>query len=272
MLLVLVPFVFWLIAFLALPFAGMLISSFQHADGQGFTFAQYVKALTHPLYTQSLLNSVWLSFVSSLVGLVIAVFASYSFTRFSAKTRDVLLNISNIFNNFSGVPLAFAFMIILGTNGMFTLLFDKLGMGFLNFDLRSLKGLIVVYTYFQIPLAILLVYPSLYAIREEWKESAALLGASTWQFWRYIGVPVLLPSLVGTFSVLFANAMGALATAYALTVRNVNLLTIQINSLVTGDVFPRQELGSALAVVLFVILLIALFINEKMLQLVRKGS
>lgn len=272
MLLILVPFFLWITAFLILPALGMVVSSFQNNGGQGFTLGQYAKAFTHPLYTRAIGNSVALSLFSSLAAIVVALFSAYSFTKFSRKTRDWLLNISNIFTNFAGVPLAFAFMVLYGSNGMFTLLLKKLGLSSLSFDLYSWTGLALVYFYFQIPLAILLIYPSLYAIKEEWKESAALLGATPRQFWQRIGIPVLLPGIVGTTSVLFANAMGAYATAYALVLRNFNLLPIQIGSLVTGDVFPRIELGSALAIILFLILMFAMLLNEKMLKLARKGS
>lgn len=271
MLLLLVPFCVWVIAFLILPAVGMLISSFQNEGGQGFTLGQYSKALTHPLYKTAILNSVMLSLVSSVIAIVIAVIGAYSFTTFSSKVRDRMLNISNVMTNFAGIPLAFAFMVLYGTNGMFTLLFKKLGLSFLTFDLYSWTGLGMVYIYFQIPLAILLIYPAMYAIKTEWKEASSLLGANSFQFWLRIGVPVILPGIVGTFSVLFANAMGAYATAYALVLRNFNLLPIQIGGLVSGDVFPRIELGSAMAIILFVILMIAMLINEKMLKLARKG-
>lgn len=250
----------------------MLISSFQNEGGQGFTLGQYVKGLTHPLYTTAIKNSVVLSLVSALIGITVSVMAAYSFTTFSSKVRDRLLNISNIMTNFAGVPLAFGFMILFGTNGMLTLLFKEMGLDFLVFDLYSWKGLAWVYVYFQIPVGILLVYPSLYAIKQEWREAASLLGASTRQFWMRIGIPVLLPGIIGTFSVLFANAMGAYATAFALVLRNFNLLPIQIGGLVSGDVYPRNELGSALAIILFMILVIALLINEKMLKLARRGQ
>ncbi|MGF7048399.1 putative spermidine/putrescine transport system permease protein [Paenibacillus sp. DS2015] len=272
MLLFLVPFCIWVVAFLILPAAGMFISSFQNEGGQGFTLDQYSKVLTHPLYQTAIVNSVLLSLISSVIAIIIAVFGAYSFTTFSNKTRDGMLNVSNVMTNFAGIPLAFAFMVIWGSNGMFTLIFKKIGLSFLTFDLYSWTGLGLVYIYFQVPLAIMLIYPSMYAIRTEWKEAASLLGAGTWQFWRRIGIPVLLPGIVGTLSVLFANAMGAYATAYALVLRNFNLLPIQIGSLVSGDVFPRQELGSAMATILFIILLIAMLINEKMLKLARKGN
>jgi putative spermidine/putrescine transport system permease protein len=270
-LLVLVPFVIWILAFEILPLLGMLIASFQNDEGQGFTLGQYTKALSNPFYTQAIKNSIMISFYSSVVGTIIAMLCAYSITRFTSKIRDQLLMVSNMISNFAGVPLAFAYIILLGNNGMFTLLFQKLGWDVLgSFDLYSWTGLTVIYIYFQIPLAILLLYPSYYGVKEEWREASALLGASNRKFWRYIGIPVILPGVVGTFSILFANALGAYATAYALTTSNLNLLPIRIGSLVSGDVYPRPELGSALAIMLAVTMLAALFINERMLRWSRR--
>lgn len=76
-----------------------------------------------------------------------------------------------------------------------------------SFNLYSKGGLIVLYTYFQIPLGVLLLYPAFDALREDWRESASLLGASPWRYWRHIGLPVLAPALMGTFVILLANAL-----------------------------------------------------------------
>lgn len=272
MFLVLVPFFLWVIAFMILPVLGMVQASFQHDNGQGFTLGQYIKSLTHPRYLGSFRNSIILSLFSAFVGLAVATFAAYSFTRFSDKVRDRLLSFSNVMTNFAGVPLAYAFVIIFGMNGMLTNVLKKMGLDFLAFDVYSWTGLAMVYVYFQIPVGILLIYPALYGIREEWKEASALLGASGVQFWYRIGFPVLLPSLVGTFSVLFANAMGAYATAYALTLSNFNLTPIVIGALVSGDVYPREELASALAIIMFVILIVTMLISEKMAAIARRRS
>ncbi|WP_238590869.1 ABC transporter permease [Paenibacillus beijingensis] len=271
MLLVLLPLVIWICAFELVPIVQMIIMSFQTDDGQGFTLDQYVQSLTKPLYVQAILNDLKISFVSSVAALIIALVCAYSITRFTTKLRDTMLMISNMFTNFVGIPLAFSYMIMLGGNGMFTLLFRKLGFESLaSFDLYSEKGLMLLYVYYQIPLALLLVYPIYYGIREEWREASMLLGASIWQFWRRIGIPVMLPGILGTFSILLANAMGAYATAYALTGINYNLLPIRIAALVSGDIFPNFQLGSALAVILAVIMLLSLFFNDWMGRLSRR--
>ncbi|MFD0620853.1 ABC transporter permease [Paenibacillus sp. GCM10027629] len=271
MLLVCIPLLIWIVAFELLPIAGMLVMSFQDDSGQGFSLGQYIRTFTSDIYLQAIWNSLKVALISSIVGIIIALVCGYAITRLSEGFRDRMLMASNMITNFVGVPLAFAYMIMLGNNGAFTLLFQKLGLDSLSkFDLYTENGLLLLYIYYQIPLAILLVYPIFHGIREEWKEASALLGASAWRFWRHIGIPTMLPSILGTFSILIANALGAYATAYALTGSNFNLLSIRIAALVSGDIFPNFQLGSALAVILAIIMLLAMFLNEWMTRYSRR--
>jgi len=137
---------------------------------------------------------------------------------------------------------------------------------FSSFDLYSWGGLALVYVYFQVPLSLLLLYPSFYGIRDQWREAASLLGASRWQFWRTVGLPVLTPAIFGTLGILFANAMGAYATAYALVGGNYNLLAIRIGNLVAGNVYTQPQIGSALAVLLALTTLLAVYLNHVMVR------
>jgi putative spermidine/putrescine transport system permease protein len=270
-LLLLVPFVVIVVAFELLPLAAMTVDSIRGDGGKGWTVQQYVTALTNRFYLAALQNSVLISFFSSVTGIAVALVAAYSITRFTPKVREKILNISNMTSNFAGVPLAFAYIILLGNNGLFTLLFQRMGWDVLaGFDLYSWTGLAFVYVYFQIPLAVLLLYPTYFGIQEQWKESAALLGATPLQFWLHVGFPIILPGVVGTFSILFANAMGAYATAYALVGSNYNLLSIRIGSLVAGDVLTRPQLASALAVILGATMVGAMWVNERMMRRVRR--
>ncbi|MET3288890.1 ABC transporter permease subunit [Brevibacillus fluminis] len=267
----LLPFLFVTVAFMLLPLIAMVISSFTADGGGAWTLSQYATALTNKFYLVALKNSIFISFFSSIAGILIALFAAYSITRFSAKSREFILMLSNMTSNFAGVPLAFAYMILLGSNGLFTLLFKQWGWDvFASFDLYSWTGLAFVYFYFQLPLAILMLYPTYFGIHQQWRESATLLGASTFQFWRSIGIPVVLPGIAGTFSILFANAMGAYATAYALVGSNYNLLAIRIGTMVSGDIYVKPELAGALAVILAIIMVVAIWFNETMMRRVRR--
>jgi putative spermidine/putrescine transport system permease protein len=254
-------------AFQLAPILSMLTGSVKSEGGLGFTISYYSTILQSAYYLQAIKNSLLISVSSSVVGMIVGLICAYSITRFSPRMRDRLLMLSNMTSNFAGVPLAFAYIILLGNNGVFTLLFKQWGWNvFADFNLYSWTGLILVYVYFQVPLALLLLYPSFYGIRDQWKEAASLLGASKWKFWSTIGIPVLTPAVFGTLGILFANAMGAYATAYALVGGNYNLLAVRIGSLVSGDVVNQPQLGNALAVILALSTLLAVYLNHKMTQ------
>jgi putative spermidine/putrescine transport system permease protein len=267
----LLPFALLVAGFLILPLIGMIHDSFLADDGRTYTFEQYMTALASPYYSKGIINSLLISLYSSVIGLVIALAASYSITKMPKKIQTFMITFSNLTSNFSGVPLAFAYIILLGNSGVFTLLSKEWGWNLSeSFDLYSWSGLVVVYVYFQIPLAILLLFPAYSGIHKHWRESSALLGASTFQFWRHVGIPVLMPSVVGTFSILIANAMGTYATAYALVGSNYNLMTIRIGSLVAGDVAVQPQLGSALAVILGLLMVVAMWFNERLMRRFRR--
>ncbi len=153
-------------------------------------------------------------------------------------------------SNFAGVPLAFAFLATLGRLGLVTILLREwfgINIYAMGFNLLSFWGLTIVYLYFQIPLMILIITPALDGLKREWREAASILGATGFQYWRYVALPILLPSLLGTFALLFANAFGAVATAYALTGSSLSIVPIVLFAQIRGDVLQDPHLGYALA-------------------------
>ncbi len=99
--------------------------------------------------------------------------------------------------------------------------------------------------YFQIPLMVLILTPALDAMKKEWREASEILGASTWQYWRMVALPILWPSLLGTTLLLFANAFGAIATAYAADGSSLNIVPILLYAQIRGDVLHNPNLGYA---------------------------
>nr|WP_251702105.1 ABC transporter permease subunit [Pseudomonas boanensis] len=259
----LLPFALFFFAFQIAPLAWVAIHSLNTADGWGL--GNFVKVFSSKFYLQAIKHSLQIAFWSSLIGIVIAVIGSYSLRKVESKLRDFVMAFSNMTSNFAGVPLAFAFIILLGFNGALTILLKQSGL-IEDFNLYSKTGLIVLYTYFQIPLGVLLLYPAFDALREDWRESAELLGAGTWQFWRFIGLPVLTPALLGTFIILLANALGAYATVYALTTGNFNVLTIRIAAMVAGDIFLDPNMASALAMVLVGLMVLITVVHQWLLK------
>jgi putative spermidine/putrescine transport system permease protein len=235
------------------------------SEDEGWGLANFTTIFSSRFYLQAIGHSLEISFWSSVFGIIIAVLGSYSLRKVNSRLRNFVNAFANMTSNFAGVPLAFAFIILLGFNGTFTIMLKQAGV-IQDFNLYSETGLIILYTYFQIPLGVLLLYPAFDALREDWRESASLLGASGWQFWRHIGLPVLTPALIGTFVILLANALGAYATVYALTTGNFNVLPIRIAAMVSGDISLDPNMASALAVILVGMMTLVTVVHQWLLK------
>ena len=260
----LVPFAVFFIVFQIAPLVWVLIHSVQ-SEESGWGLANFIKIFNSKFYLQAIQHSLEISFWSSLFGIVIAILGSYSLRKVDSRLRNFVNAFANMTSNFSGVPLAFAFIILLGFNGSITIMLKQAGI-IQDFNLYSKTGLIILYTYFQIPLGVLLLYPAFDALREDWRDSASLLGANSWQFWRHIGLPVLTPALLGTFVILLANALGAYATVYALTTGNFNVLPIRIAAMVSGDISLDPNMASALAVILVGLMTLVTLVHQWLLK------
>lgn len=270
-LLALIPFLVLCVLFELIPIVYTIIRSFvPEGEDFGFTLVNYINIFTKPLYQKAIVNSLIISILSSIIGLIVAFIGAKAVHESKGKLNNIFMSILNMVSNFSGVPLAFAYIIMFGNVGVMTMIGSNYGIEFLaNFPLYSIFGLLLIYVYFQIPLSTLLLIPAFDAIRKEWKESNALLGGTNFTFWTKIGVPILMPSILSTFSVLFANALAAYASAYALLMNNVSLLPIRLSEQFVGDLVQRPEFGSAIAVVLMVFMIAAIMIQNKLT--VKKG-
>ncbi len=264
--LALLPFALIALGFELLPALRLVAGSL--SGEHGFTLANYQTIVTGRFYLKSLQNSLVLSLVSSLLGAAVGTMAAYALNRAGQRVRNAMMTFISITVNFAGVPLAFAFIIILGESGALTYLVKTFGVNLYDkgFSIYTWTGLSLVYLYFQIPLATLLIYPAFFGIRKDWMEAAANLGATPRQFWTYIGMPVLAPAVLGTFAILMANALGAYATAYALTTGIYNILPLRISRLISGEVSHDPGLASAAAVVLGLIMVFFLALNQMMLK------
>ncbi len=251
----LVPFLLFCLAFEIVPILLLLRDSLFTKTG-ALTPANYQHALA-PLYIRSFWNSIRLSGVTAFIGTLFGLLVGYNIFRWPSKrVQEILITLSDVTTNFAGAPLAFAFIIILGSNGLVTQFFLKnLNVAlYPTFSIYSFSGLILAYVYFQLPLMVLLIIPAFGGIKKEWRESATNLGAGTYQFWWNIGLPILLPSLIAGFVLLFANAFGAYATAYTLTGSRLSLVTLQIGFTITGEVLHDPGIGQAMSIISLLIM------------------
>jgi len=249
------PFILFALLFLIIPTFGLVVGAFQ--DPQGNFTLQNIIDLGTPQIVASFWISIRISAASALLGAAIGLVIALAIIRgrLPNAIRSTVMTFSGVASNFAGIPLAFAFLATLGRLGLVTVLLKLAGLDIYKsgFNLLSFWGLTITYLYFQIPLMILIIAPAIDGLKKEWGEAAATLGANKYQFWRYIGFPVLWPNLLGTLSLLFANAFGAIATAYALTGSSLNIVPILLHAQIRGDVLHNPGLGAALALGMIVI-------------------
>jgi putative spermidine/putrescine transport system permease protein len=244
------PFFLFALMFLILPTAYLVVGAFQNNQGE-FTL-ENIAALSQPSIVSAYWISIRISLASALLGALAGVAIAIAIVRggLPGWVRSATLTFSGVASNFAGVPLAFAFLATLGRLGLVTVLlrtwFD-INIYALGFNILSFWGLTLTYLFFQIPLMVVIITPAIDGLKKEWGEAAATLGATNLQYWRMVVIPVLWPSFLGTVVLLFANAFGAIATAYALTGSSLNIVPILLYAQIRGDVLHNPHLGYALA-------------------------
>jgi putative spermidine/putrescine transport system permease protein len=256
----LVPFLAYVAVFLIIPLFWIVKDAFQDPKTNSFTWSN-VNIAVHGSYLhgfeQSLLLSLIASVIPGIFGLLIAYAIFTAKGRGASSLRQVIITASGVFANFGGVPLAFLFIASFGSTALVTGWLSDIGLNIYNwgFSLYTMSGVALVYMYFQIPLMVLIILPALEGLRPAWREAAENLGARSWDYWRYVGGPVLLPSFMSCLMLLFGSALAAYATAEALTTGTIPLTSIQIGSFLNGNVIAGQEnVGDALALGMVVII------------------
>ncbi|MEP0804851.1 MAG: ABC transporter permease subunit [Chloroflexota bacterium] len=259
----LLPFLVFVVLFLFLPSLSLFIGGFQDPKGN-FTLENI-----RGLFTPFILNAYWvtikISFATAVMGGIVGFFLAYALVAGGVPhwVRSSLMTFCGVASNFAGVPLAQAFIFTLGRVGLLTIFLREvlnIDLYAQGFTLYSFWGLSVTYLYFQLPLMVLIITPPIEGLRREWREAAENLGATPSQYWWHVGIPVLMPSLLGSMILLFGNAFGAYATALSLTGGLINLVTILIGSQIKGDVLHNPNLGYALAFGMVVVMAVVMSI------------
>lgn len=258
----LLPFAAYLLVFLGGPLYFVISGALSDPDGRP-TLANVAAALTEPQYRGAVAGSLLVSAVTAVIGAVFGAFLAQAVltSRPGSPLRRVVSTASGVLAYFGGVPLAFAFVAALGQTGLATLWLRAAGIDLYaaGFRIDSLTGLALTYVYFQVPLMVILATPALEGLLPQWREAAENLGASAWQYWRHVALPVLAPSLAGATLVLFGNAFAAYATALALTSGFIPLVPTAIASTLSGNVLAgRQNVGLALGVVMVAVIAVVM--------------
>jgi putative spermidine/putrescine transport system permease protein len=263
--LALLPFHAYVGVFLILPTLIVAVGAFTTIDGRP-TLDNVSRLFTDRVFVDTFVRSIQLAVATAIGGAIIGGLLAWAVVRGDPNglLRQFVIAVSGVLAQFGGVMLAFAFLATFGFNALVPNFFkDVLHVDVLTDPtwLYGLTGLAVVYTYFQIPLMLIVFLPSLDGVRQEWYDASASLGGSSWSFWRHVGGPILAPSFLGALLLLFTNAFSAYATAAALISQGASIVTLQIGQAMQSEVVPGQEnVGKALALGMIVIVSLVMLV------------
>jgi putative spermidine/putrescine transport system permease protein len=255
------PFLLFVAVFLLYPTLVVVGGSFVDDDG-GLTL-ENVRAITGSPYVDGFVRSIQLSAVTAVLGAVFGALLAWAVVsgRPDGLLRRAVTAASGVLAQFGGVTLAFAFLATVGFEGLVTVWLRDRGLDIFAGGawIFELSGLVLVYTYFQIPLMVLVFLPALDGLKTQWREAAESLGGSTWDYWRHVGGPLLAPAFLGSMLLLFANAFSAYATAAALISQGSPIVPLQIRALQTSEVvLGQQNVGKALGLGMVVVVTVVM--------------
>lgn len=256
----LLPFLAFLMLFLVIPAVSVFQQSLKNADGSIGTesMAQAFRGQNRDAF----LFSITFSAAAAIVGVVLGALLAYAAAtaRRPRWLRNVVTSFSGVAANLGGIPLAFAFLALLGRQGLLTKIVGAFGYDLYKagFGFDTVPGLITVYSYFNIPLMVLITLPAIDGLKTSWREASTNLGGTTWTYWRRVGLPVLAPSLLGGFLLLFANSFSAYATAAALTDTS-RVVSLRLAFFLGGDVNAGEDaVGYSLASWMIIIMAVSM--------------
>ncbi|MGO9964593.1 MAG: ABC transporter permease [Acidimicrobiales bacterium] len=256
------PFVIYTFLGLGIPTLAVIELAFRSEAGK-LTLSN-LHTVTQGTYRLGFENSILLATVTAIVPGILGLILAYAIqTGRSGMLRRLVATASGVLANFGGINLTFIFIATLGSTGVLTVWLDYVHLNPWNFgfNLYSFWGVAIVYCYFQIPLMVLVITPALGGLRPSWREAAENLGASSFSYWRTVGVPVLLPSVLGGMLLLFGSGFAAYATADTLTAGTVTLAPIQIGEVLNGNVISGEEhIGYAIGFGMLIVLSITMIL------------
>ncbi len=222
-----VPFLAYVAVFLLLPTGIVVVDSLKNPNG-AWAFAN-VTELGNPLVRGYFIGSFKLCVLSSVSGAVFGAILAYAIASGNpdGTVRRLYIAVSGVLAQFGGVTLAFAFLVLIGPIGL-------LIHASWYFDFPW--GIGLIYTYFQVPLMVLVFLPAIDGVKVQWREASENLGASAWQYWRYVGGPLLMPAFLGGLLLLFANALSAFATIQAWENQIAYIVPQQISTALSSEV------------------------------------
>ncbi|WP_422110971.1 ABC transporter permease [Galbitalea soli] len=264
----LTPFAAYVVLFLGVPAVVAVASGFLDASGK--PTLRNLAALADPTIQQAFLASFGVSAVTAVLGAVIGALVCFALlgTRPDGMLRTAVDSAASVLAQFGGVMLAFAFIATIGAQGLLSVWLVSTFHLDINADgpfLYSVPGLVIPYTYFQVPLMVLTFMPAMEGLKPTWGEATATLGGTRLSYWTRIAMPILAPAFFGSVVLLFANAFSSYATAAAL-IDQGGIVPLSIKQQLTSETVVGVSNVAGVLALGMVVVMVALMSLYSLLQ------
>ncbi len=243
------PLLLLLALLLLYPLALLLWQSL-HAGG-GLSAANYLRLTMQNGYRTALVHSLVLSALVACASTLVCLPPAWLLANERFPLKNLARTIFTLPMSFSGIIVGFLAVLMLGRIGAVPQLFERLiGRNYTSGWAYRLTGLFIAYLYFEIPRATLTLEAALRKFDSRLSLAAQSLGASTWQRFRLIVLPLIWRPLASTFGLTFTVSLGSFGVALIIAKR-FSILPLEIYQQITG--YGNPALMAAMAITLVVV-------------------
>lgn len=258
------PYLVWILIFTLVPLFLIVYFAFTSGDSQNFstfTFSldNFKKFLT-PIYLNVLVKSINLALISTILCLIIGYPIAYiiSKERPSKRNTMILMFVIPMWMNF--LLRTYAWMTLLGRNGLINTIVTKLGFSALDLMFND-RAVLLGMVYNFLPFMVLPIYSVLTKIDRSLLEASEDLGASSFITFRRVIFPLSLPGVMTGITMVFIPAMSTFVISSLLGGNKSNLIgnLIEQQFRWTGD----WHFGSSMSIILMIFILITMALTSR---------
>ncbi|WP_306117986.1 MULTISPECIES: ABC transporter permease [unclassified Roseitalea] len=243
------------VVFLILPVGATIAATFAVGGGP---LAAYVDYLSSGFRRTVLWRTLEIALLTTLFSVIIGFFTAYVVSRASPRWRSILI-IAAVFPLLTGVVVrSFAFLILLGRNGMVNNVLVWLGVEGAPFSMLYTEGAVIVaMVYLFVPLMVLTLVGVLENIPDDVIQAAASLGATPPQIFRQVIFPLAVPGLIVGAVLVFTGSFTAYATPQLVGGENVMVMGTFLHqqAMVTFDWDSASTIAAIMVVVTLAVVL-----------------
>lgn len=202
-----------------------LYSRTKGVDYSVFVLQNYIKLLTDPYYLQILMRTLRISLIVTIICVIVGYAVGYYLANTNRRAQAVFLLIYLAPWFVSIIVKAFGFTLILAPNGYLNKML--LGIGLVDKPLRlmwSELGIVIGMVHIYLIFVILSVFSCLVGLDPLLRRAAANLGATGWQTFMRVTLPLSLPGLLAGSVIVFTLTMSAFVTPAVLGGRRVQMI------------------------------------------------